>query len=207
MDIGDIARLIAYVLPGYAATELRNLLVRSKRRNDFERLASCLLLSLVSYALAVGVVGIIYGRDSSSHATVSLQNWPFVTLLFAFALLIGYALARIITCRSLQRWLYRHHLDLTEYPNVWNELWHCEAGAPWALVRMKDGSTVFGAVRSYSAGPDDTQRELWLFPVRKIMGDVNDDTGTQEIPDLSVYVPGDQIASVSVYRPDDSPLA
>jgi hypothetical protein len=200
MEIGDIARLVAYVLPGYAATELRNLLVRTKKRNDFERLASCLLLSLVAYALAVGVAHLRYGAGSVQHTTVSLENWQFVGLLFVFALSLGYILARLTTCRSLQRWLRRHHVDLTEYPSVWNEIWHCETGAPWVLVRMKDESTVFGAVRAYSAGADDTQHELWLFPVRQTSGD-----GSEEIPGLSVYVPGDQIASISAYRPDDQP--
>jgi hypothetical protein len=201
MEIGDIARLVAYVLPGYLATELRNLLVRTKKRNDFERLASCLFLSLVSYVLAAAGVWLAYGDQWALHTTVSLQNWCFVLLLFVFAALLGYAVARLTTWHGLQRWLYKHHVDLTEYPNVWNEIWHCEEGAPWVLVRMKDGSTVFGAVKAYSADADDTQRELWLFPVRDL-----DEDGTAEIAGLSVYVPGDQIASISAYRPGDKPV-
>jgi len=200
MEIGDIARLVAYVLPGYVATEFRNLLVRTKKRNDFERLASSLFLSLVAYVLAVAVARLTHRTDWQSHTTINLTNWWFVGLLFTFALSLGYVLARFATCRALQRWLYKHHVDLTEYPNVWNEIWHCEGGAPWALVRMKDGSTVFGAVRAYSAEADDPQRELWLFPVREI-----GEEGTTEIPGLSVYIPGDQIASISAYRPGDQP--
>jgi len=202
MQIGDIARLVAFVLPGYVAIELRNFLVRTKKRDNFERLASSLFISLIAYTLAACVMRLAYRDDWKSRTTICLANWFFVGVIFFFAILLGYAIARLTTCRRLQDYLYKHHVDLTQYPNVWNEIWHSERGAPWAIVRMRDGSECLGAIRAYSVDPDDPYRELWLNPVAKR---ADPEAEPRIVPGLSLYVPGDQISSVSVYRPDDQP--
>jgi len=196
--VGDIASAVAFLLPGYVATELRNALVRTKKRDNFERAASSLLLSLLAYLLAGCVVRVAYRETWLEHATISLSGWLFVAAMFAFAVGLGYLMARLMTWKNLQKWLYQHHVDFSQYPNVWNEMWHCEAQAPWVVVQMKDGAQVFGAVRAYTADPDETRRELWLWPVLDLT-----DPERKEIPGLSVYIPWEQIACVSVYRPDD----
>jgi hypothetical protein len=58
----------------------------------------------------------------------------------------------------------------------------------------------FGQLRAYTADPDDPRRELWLHPVAE---STDPEAGFKEVPGLSVYVPADQIVSVSAYRPQD----
>lgn len=198
MDVGDIARIVAYILPGYVANVVRSFFVRDKKRDNFDKLASCLLLSLAAYAIGVGIFFLAYRADWSGRISVCRDNWFFILLLFLIAVLIGYGWARLTTWKRLQLRLYKHKVDYTEFPNVWNEVWHSEEKAPWVIAQLKDGSEFFGAVRAYTNDPDEAKRELWLFPVW-------DGTNPQEnqiVNGLSVYIPGDQVKFISVYKPE-----
>jgi len=201
MDVSKVAELVTFILPGYVAIQLRDFLVRSKKRDNFERFATSLLISLGAYVCAQGVVFAIHRGGWREHTTVRLENLPFLLLVFALAAGAGYVNARLIMSIWLQQRLYRHGLDLGEHPNVWNEIWNCPNEAPWVLVRMKDGAECWGKVRAYSVDPNDHERELWLNPVAQA---TNGEPALQEIPGLSVYIPGDQIACVSAYRPQDA---
>jgi hypothetical protein len=203
MEIGvdSVAGAVAFVLPGYLAMELCRLLLRAKKRDDFERLAYSLFFSLVAYLLAGSATRAIRQHaDWQSSTIVSLENWLFVGLLFVSALLLGYGVARVIAWQRLQEWLRARHLDISEHASVWNEIWHCEEGAPWVIVRMKDGSECYGQLRAYTADPDDARREIWLHPV----ADTADPEQQPEVvPGLSIYVPGDQVISISAYRVEE----
>lgn len=200
VEIGDVARVVAYVLPGYTAIELRGLLIRARKRQDLDKLAWSLLLSLASYVLSVGVVWLVLGRrpDWQTRTTASLANWWFVAILFGFGLILGYGAARLTSWEWLQEWLRRHHVAMSQYPSVSNEIWHSDTSAPWVRVTLKDGRVACGAVNAYSIDPDDSARELWLYPVF----DASDVTSERPalVPGWSVYIPGDQIAFIEAYH-------
>jgi len=202
MQIGNVAELVLFILPGYLATQLRDFLIRTRKPDNFERFAWSLFLSLVAYLPTTQVMKWAYGGGWRQRTNVSLDNLLFIIVLFGFAMATGYVAARLNTSRRLQGVLRRWHVDTSEHPNVWNEIWQCERGAPWVIVRLKDGGECFGALRRYSVDPNDSYRELWLFPVAE---SADPDQEPKTVPGLSVYIPGDQIVSVSAYRPDDQP--
>jgi hypothetical protein len=204
IEVGDVARVVAFVLPGYVASRFYSLQVWTKKRNDLEFLASSLLTSLAAYGIAAASIYSLNHEDWRLHSQVSLENWEFVVGLYLVAAAIGIALGQVVRSRLLRILLGLVGVDWGEHPSVWNEVWQAEGGAMWVLVRLKDGSTAYGALRGYTGDPDETRRELWLHPVYELDED-DPEADPQLVPGLSLYVPGDQIVTVSAYRPQDAP--
>jgi len=213
VSVESLASIVAFVLPGYGGMRLYEFFVRTKKRNDFERLATSLTLSLASY---VAVAGLLLGVTATVRrygipcaeleipTSVNLGDWGdwiFVALLFITASLLGLGFSCVARIRSLRLWLREGGLDYSPYPNVWNEMWHCEERAPWAVVKLRDGTSYYGQVHKYSNDPDQDLKELWLFPVATQPEHAYQES--EVIDGISVYIPGDDIAAVEAFRVPD----
>lgn len=192
-NLGDIVAWSILITPGWVAMQIYQSIVlpqRHKPRPDYMHLIPMLAFSTAAYELAVGLARVTHPTGWQSNITISAGNWLFVASIFGFAGLLGLATGLLRRATSSSR------------ADVWSHIWDCPDGAPYVLVRLKDGGVAYGAVCAFSADPDDTERELWLCPVYDY--DRSDpDSDPQEIPGLSIYLRGDQIATISAFRTPD----
>ncbi len=198
MSLDALSDIVAFVLPGYVGMRVYTFLVRTRKRDDFERIAVSLLFSLGAYLLLTLAF-------PDSWCKVDTSHWWFVLLLFLIASLFGYGLARLATWPWLREWLQDHKVDYSPHPSVWHEIWQCPQQGPWARVRLKDGSEYYGQVHKYSTDPDQETAELWLYPVAEINEEESESAQETEGPEIiegvSVYLAGDEITSIEAYRP------
>jgi hypothetical protein len=200
VEITKLADVVAFVLPGYLATEFYGLFVRTKKRDDFERLAVSLFFSLTAYSLACAIMWGVHRSDWRTRVSVSINNWCFVLWIFLIAILLGGTWAAISRWRPISVVLRAVNVYHSHHPNVWNMLWEGRRDA-WVIVQLDDGTECRGAVRFFTNDPNETTHELWLHPVL-----IPGDNGSYvENPGLGVYIPGNRIVSVSTYRAEDQP--
>lgn len=201
MPLDNLATVVAFVLPGFIGMQLRGLLVRSRKPSDFELLATSLFLSLLSYLAVAAFINACPGLAVPQK--IDLAHWWFAVLLFFVAALMGLSLAALAESRPLRKWLRKKGLDLSPYPSVWNEIWRCPTGGPWAVVHLRNGTKYYGRIHKYSNDPDQDQVELWLFPVADLSGGSQPGGEANIIEGLSIYVRGDEIAAIDAWRPGE----
>jgi len=198
VDVGDIAQIVAFVLPGYLAAQVSDLVVRTKKRDDFERLAVSLFFSLVAYVLVCGAVWFWHRDDWFLRRDICVENWPFVAAVLLVAVLIGGMWGSVGRSRRLTEKLREFGIFYSHYPNVWNSLWESQYQA-LVIARLDDGTEFRGVLRRFSNDPNQELQELWLRPVY-----VCDETGEyREEEGLSVYIPANRLVSLSAYRDED----
>ncbi len=152
----------AFLVPGFVwSAVLSGLLPRRTRAPDL-RFLEFLTLSCVNSGLWSWALYLIFKTDFNSNYPVWTAGFVFA-IIFVSPIGLGLLSGKLLQNNTVGRFLGRFGFrTISTIPTAWD--WHFSRSKPyWTLVRLKDGSRVYGlfGLRSF-AGDDSDERDLYL---------------------------------------------
>lgn len=177
----NISLLLVYVIPGYVATEVKNFLLPTKRKDSFSRFLESVLLSYI----IVGIIEVIYYlflhyvKKCEKYIPIDLSSFKISLLLLILGVLTGYISAMLLKSDKVRNFISRLNVDFSFHPNVWNEqLYKNNGECPFVRVYLENERVIYdGFVRAYTTDPNEDSQEIYLIGYRSFSyeGDLLDD--------------------------------
>lgn len=171
----NVSLLLVYVIPGYVATEIKNFLLPTKKKDSFSRFLESVLLSYI----IIGVIEVVYYlflhyvKKCEKYVPLDLSNLKISLLLLVLAVLTGYIHATLLKSSKVKNIINRLNVNFSFHPNVWNELLYKNNGeCPFVRVYLENERVIYdGFVRAYTVDPNEGSQEIYLIGYRSFSYD------------------------------------
>lgn len=196
-SVNAVLILIAFLVPGFIASSLLATTFRRRSRSASELTLQYLTLSCINYGLWSWLIAImLYGRWIERHPVLAIG--VVFLIIFVSPLILGLSVSHVTPSGRVARLLSAVGFKVHRFiPTAWDYTFEHEEPA-WVIVRLKDGSIVYGFWGTESfAGDERGERDLFVEAVFKPANSGH----WQPIPDTGgILIKANEIATIEFRR-------
>ncbi len=186
---GDVASILAYLIPGFIALYVRSQFVTTPQLLDGERLLSYLTISVIYNAIVIRYL---------PEAIAGLwSGFGFVLVFIVGPITIGVLLG-VNTQKDFVRGLLRKIKLSTIHPipTAWDWKFTSTTEEQWVLVTLKNGNMVGGILSSESfASSNPIDRDLYI----QWMYDIGSEGNWKPLKERGVLITSNEISTIEFW--------